>query len=180
MKTRAFLLIFLLGAAITLTLFVSRTGNKKPSQLEMFKHSFYLQNFTLTRFDKDGQLKHIMKGQQIDQDTVTGESHITQPKATLFKDGAVNWKITAQKGWMNKDQTLARLENKVVMQQTIQPHTQANTTELHLNLLEKSAENDVPVQITQGKNKLEGSGLHARLNQNWLKLKAEARGIYVP
>lgn len=180
MKTRTFLLLFLLGAAIALTLFISRSGDIETSQPGTFKHSFYLQNFTLTRFDKDGQLKHVMKGKQIDQDAVTGESQITQLQAALFKDGTVNWKITAQKGWMNKDQTQARLENKVVMQQTIPPLTRATTAELNLNLVEKSAENKVPVQITQGENKLEGSGLYAKLDQNLLKLKAEVRGIYVP
>lgn len=180
MTGRTLLLLFLLGAGLSLAWFINRQDEDKTSQLETFKHSFYLQNFTLTRFDNDGQLKHIMKGKQIDQDAVSGESFITQPKAEIFKNGAINWKITAQKGWMNKDQTLAKLEDNVVMQQIMQPLTRVTTTELNLNLTEKSAENNVPVQITQANNKLEGSSLFARLDQNWLSLKADVRGIYAP
>lgn len=180
MQFRTLLLFFLLGAVITLVLFMNRPDEEKSSQAEAFKHNFYLQDFTLTRFDSDGQLKHKMKGQKIEQDVVSGESYITLPQAEFFSNGKANWKITAQKGWMDKNQSLARLENDVVLQQLINPNTRVVTTEIDLNLNEKIAENQVPVHITQASNKLEGTGLLARLDQNWLKLKAEVRGTYVP
>ncbi len=180
MNARTFFLLTLLGISILLVIFINRPGEKPAASADQFKHSFYLQDFTLTRFDSTGQRQYTLQGEQIEQDAASGESHLTRPQATFFRNDTVHWTASAEKGWLNREQTRGRLESNVVLQETVPPKTRATTATLELNLTEQIAENSVPVQVIQGKNQLQGTGLIAWLNQNRLQLKSDVRGVYVP
>lgn len=180
MSFRTNLLLALLGGLVVIVLLIGQPGEKRATGTAAPKQRFTMEHFDLKRFDEHGALRYRLLSEHIEQDAVSGESMITLPKTWLFEAGKPKWVITADAGWLNSQQTLARLNHNVVIVEPSNPGLRATTSKLTVDLAAEQAENDVPVNITMAANKIQGVGLFADFAQKKLTLKSNVKGIYVP
>jgi len=180
MQPRIIILLSILGISMVILRLIGHSDNDEVSGPGDQENRFTIENLKLKRFDADGALKYQLLSKTIEQDAATGESVISKPVAWFFEANQPRWKLTADQGWLNGPQTVAKLDQNVQVVGTKQSDLLATMPELTVDLVAEVADNTHPVEITMNKSKVNGVGLQADFTKSRLTLKSQVRGVYVP
>ncbi|TPW12363.1 MAG: hypothetical protein FD130_1787 [Halothiobacillaceae bacterium] len=142
----------------------------------------FLKNFTLTAMDERGLLQQQLVADKMVHFTGSGESEVSKPHLTLYREQQNPWEITAERGWFNTNGDRALLQEQVVMEQMDKQGHPLTLQTRDLTVIPKKnyAETDAAVTVTSHRGVIRGVGLRAYLKEGRLSLLANVKGRYEP
>lgn len=131
---------------------------------------------------KTGKVIRIITVSRLEHTTAKGETYFESPIVVLKKEKAT-WNIRAKKG-VAKESPEKQVDffNQVVVEKKSEGQLPSTLFTEHLRYLpeKEKIETQLPVQIVQGKQHLEATGMRAFLNKKQIEFLSEVRGYYDP
>jgi lipopolysaccharide export system protein LptC len=142
----------------------------------------YIDQFTLNSIDEQGLLRHTFSAPALVQLPGQEGTRVQHPEMDIFENGQTRiWLLRAEQGWLSPDSDILRLQTVTATR----PATSGKypmvltTSKLTLYPDEDYAETAEPVRMESPRMTITGTGLEAYLDEERLKLLADARGHYV-
>jgi len=142
---------------------------------------YMLQNFDLQVFDARGLPLLNLQAPLLRNNPVTKLGTIERPVIALSKADA-NWSLVAERATMTEDRQRIHLFGRVNVKrvETATGHlAQMNTGEIEVQVSEQTASTAKPVDITDGRNRLQALGMDLDLKNGRFELKHNVRARYV-
>ena len=156
--------------------------------VKVFPHTF-ITDVEVRHYDKDGQLHYQMNTPLVrrfqTQAKPSGEDYslFQTPVFILVNDPKKpGWFVTSQEGRLDSNNEWFTLTQEVVARQTSekQGETTITTSDLRLNTREQFAETSKAVTILAAKSQITGTGMHADMKRDRIKLLSNVKGTYEP
>lgn len=175
--------ITLLAALAGLTLWLSNATNVDESNRRAnLRHDpdFIVENFTVERFDAQGQLLQVLKAPKMSHFPDDDSTDVSQPELVQFT-GTRPTRVSAQSAWLSKDGKEVRLKGSVKLVKAEgegNPQTVLTTEALTVFPDEELARGNVPVTVHQGGSVITGDRIEYRGKENLTILTGRARGTF--
>ncbi|QDX80718.1 LPS export ABC transporter periplasmic protein LptC [Denitratisoma sp. DHT3] len=175
--------ITLLAALAGLTLWLSNAANVDESNRRAnLRHDpdFIVENFTIERFDAQGQLLQVLKAPKMSHFPDDDSTDVSQPELVQFT-GTRPTRVNAQSAWLSKDGKEVRLKGGVKLVKAEgegSPQTVLTTEALTVFPDEELARGNVPVTVRQGGSVITGDRIEYRGKENLTILTGRARGTF--
>lgn len=172
------LLLVLLGN------WLSEEGVKRVEELRTDtalqpQQDYYLNGFTITVFDEQGQLQQKLQAEQLGHNEQSQSSSIVQPHLQLFSHGKLQWQLTAAQGQLEQQRDEFTLKGGVtLLQHNVKLPLQLQTATLRLQPGTGRAETDQPVTLQQGQNRIDAVGMRIEEQGQRLQLLSQVRAAY--
>lgn len=162
----------------------------KPAPKNTFvgppRSGYTLKQFTLDAFGDTGHLSFELKAPQLVQREGDDSLYLNAPDFLLPpQDGASGkpWYGHSQYGWVSADNTLLKLQGKVVVNRP--PSAQAPAASMHTSDVtawprENRLATDAAAHIVEGTSTMSGVGLRANLATKHLELLNDFHGTFKP
>lgn len=157
--------IALLGSLTAATFWLAKaTQLPEPDHSGKFRHDvdYFIDNFTMSRLDKQGTLRHVMTAKRMEHYPDTDESEVTQPVAKFIKPGRPNVTMSSDFGHINSDASEVLLTQNVRVVRDASKEREAmiaTAPDLTVFPDAETAHTKSPVQMVQGKSWIKGTGL---------------------
>lgn len=157
--------IVLLGSLTAATFWLAKaTQLPEPDHSGQFRHDvdYFIDDFTMSRIDKQGQLRHVMTAKRLDHYPDTDESDVVKPVAKFIKPGRPVVTMSSDTGHINSDASEVLLKDNVrVVRDAFKDREAMIATGPDLTIFPDSetAQTKSPVEMVQGKSWLKGTGL---------------------
>lgn len=138
---------------------------------------FYVENFTLRRFDTNGRLQHDLTAVRMLHYPDDQTTEVFSPKLNYYGTGKTT--VTARSAWLDKGGEHVRLDDDVRVVRAGAggtPDTVITTSVMHVVPDDEIAHTDAPVTITQGESVIHGVGLKANNKTQIAELFGPVRG----
>jgi len=157
--------IALLGCLTAATFWLAKTIQlPTPDQSGKFRHDvdYFIDDFTMSRIDKQGVLRHVVTAKHMEHYPDTEESFLAMPVAKFLKPGRPAVTMSGDKGHMNSDGSEVILTDNVrVVRDPSKEREALIATAPDLTILPdaETAHTASPVEVVQGKSWVKGTGL---------------------
>jgi lipopolysaccharide export system protein LptC len=155
---------------------------KRPDQETSERHvalpKTYVQQARSWSFDEQGNLSDMLEAERVDQFSKGNYSMVIEPRFYSHSKDRKTWSATAERGRFEHGRERLLLRKNVVLSHD-QTGTRMQSHMLDLNLVDKLAQSNKPVTITQGENRTTADGMVASLEQETIVLKPNVESIYV-
>jgi lipopolysaccharide export system protein LptC len=137
----------------------SRGDNLGPSPKLRHDPDYWVENFTLRKFDIDGAIQHTLQAARMQHFPDDDSTEVANPRVVYFRDGQTTT-MTARQAWLDKGGKHVRLDEdvRVVRTNVADPDTIIQTSELDVMPDDEIAHSDAPATITQGRSVIHGAG----------------------
>lgn len=154
---------------------VSRGAPDDPNRVD-----FFVKDAFITKFDKQGQIEHIITTPLLQHFPVQERTKLQTPFVTLPGEMG-DTQISSDEGFMLDDETKIELAGnvRVIDNSTSEVPWVLTTSILTFLPPENYAETDAPVLVVQGQNRTDAIGMQAWFNERRVDLLSEVRGYYV-
>lgn len=181
MKSYIRLLIFLVLALLSWWFqnFLQETPDI-TQQKEAHFPDYFMENFTTTSMDKQGQAVYILSAKRAEHFADDDSSVIYEPHI-LFKDINGDWSISAQKAHISTEKNIIHLyQNVTIIRSATSSRAplNINTEYLNINTDSKIAETDELAHLKTQNFELDTRGMVFDNRQGILKLKSNVKGTY--
>lgn len=179
MSWKTILLLALFCCAVALALIFGRDERKNGADAPVDQNSdFYMQDFTITRFDENGDKSSVIVGEKLTRSIDSGTSFITRPNARLFSDGDALWQVSSAAGTIDKTHSNMQLNGNVVATRREDVVITAETESLSLDLVAETAQTTDEVTVRHEGGVQSGKGMRAELTANQLWILSEVKAHY--
>lgn len=140
---------------------------------------YLIENFQVTRYDDTGALQHTLRATLMKHYPDDDSTVVDLPDLTYFRDP--NTLVTARQALVSSKGEHVRLIDDVVVTRkgtSGSPNTVLTTSRLDAYPDEEVATTDVPVTITKGLSKIDGSAMQANNKTAIYVLEGPVRGIF--
>lgn len=164
-----------------LTLWLERTSQQDDGAgRNKLRHDpdFYVEHFTLRRFDDQGRLQHALTAERLQHFPDDDSTEVKSPRLIYYGPRVTT--ATARSAWLDKGGEHVRLNDDVRVVRAGDgetPETVITTTVLHVVPDEEIAHTTAPVTISQGRSVIHGVGLEANNKTQVAVLNGPVRGI---
>jgi LPS export ABC transporter protein LptC len=126
----------------------------------------------------DGQPQYRLRAQRIEQAQPAADIELTRPE--FHYQGTTAWTLTAQRGALPPGAEHVALSGEVnaVGVRAQEPPLRIRTDMLAIDLQGKRLDTSSPVAIDWGRNRLSGTGLHADMKADSLRLESGVHGEF--
>lgn len=175
--------IALLAALAGLTFWLSNATNideSKRRSSQRHDPDFIVENFTVERFDEQGQLIQVLKAPRMAHFPDDESTDVTKPELVHYA-GTRPTRIQAQSAWLSKDGKEVRLKGDVRLTREEgagSPRTELTTAALTVFPDQEMARGNVPVTVRQGNSVISGDRIEYRGKENLAILEGRARGTF--
>lgn len=170
--TAAMILLFLRNYSDT------RSLPTLGSESELQVHSnYFLNNTTIREFNPQGVMTFTLTSREIEENPGDNSADIHRPELNLFRNGRLQWTISAELGTISDDGERLDLKRQVVVQSDDRD-TVLTTPELTFFPDRKLAQTDSPVTLQTPYGMTHAIGLRAEMNDNRVELLQQVRGQY--
>lgn len=157
-----------------------RSGKEDQAKTELEPHfvDAFIRDFTMTQMDPTGKPAYVLQADYLEHYNDTEESVITKPLFNV-SDAEARWKISAQRGNIDRDGTWLVLNDDVVMLQTDTPNPiRLETSRLRINTTTLTADTDRPVRIHRDRQEITSRGMQYNSRSGMLEFRSRVRGTY--
>lgn len=174
--------IFIFSAIIVLWSITDEYGDS--AQLQQPKNKKFVEafmnEFEMIAMDDAGAPLYSINGKHLKRYNNSDDTEIQQPIFHLLQDKN-QWVISADSATINDKRETVQLNNNVVMQQkNIEPAVTIRTQNLLINTKTQIAQTSATVDITQGKSRLNSTGMVFNNLTSSLELSSKVNGYYLP
>lgn len=171
--------IGILTALAALTFWLERTTQLEESGPTAKRHDpdYYVENFTVQRFDPKGTLQHTVKAERMVHFPDDDSTEVTRPDLTYHTNRPTH--ITAERAWLDSGgKTVIFRDNVVVVHLNPKsPPTEIRAPTLTVLPDDEIARTPDPVVITQGLSVIHGRGLESNNKTKIATLGGRVNGI---
>lgn len=174
--------LFPIGMLMTLaalTFWLDRATQIEDSTPAIKRHDpdYYVDNFTVRRFDPKGLLQHTLKAEHMVHFADDDSTEVKQPDLTFHKDRPA--RITSDRAWLDSGgKTVIFMDNVVVVQRNrLDPPTEIRSPTLTVLPDDEIARTPDPVVITQGLSVIHGRGLESNNKTRLATLGGRVNGV---
>ncbi|MBI2992882.1 MAG: LPS export ABC transporter periplasmic protein LptC [Gammaproteobacteria bacterium] len=180
MSQRSLMISVLFVAAVASVWLLRRLSEEQTGVGEQFFHDpdYYMEDFTTLSMDTDGTPKNrlyaVYMAHYPDDDT----TELLQPKLEIYRIERPPLFITAEKGWVtrNNDVILLRGSVRLWEDDELGKRTlQVDTTDVRVLLNDEYAETDQPAIIVSKRSTIRGAGIRAWMKENRLEVLRHER-----
>jgi lipopolysaccharide export system protein LptC len=119
---------------------------------------FWVDSFTLRRFNLDGSIQHTLKATRMEHFPDDDSTEVSEPRVAYFRDGQTTT-MTAHTAWLDKEGKHVRLQDEVrVVRSGPDSPAVIETSVLNVTPDDEYAQTNAPVTITQGRSVMRGVG----------------------
>jgi lipopolysaccharide export system protein LptC len=144
---------------------------------------YYLDHFTATVTDTEGQLMYRLSGERLISYQRDGSSEVILPVVVFHHAQRPDWTLTSETGWISPRHDEVHLLGAVHMQRPagvdLEP-VEIHTRDVTVWPQPQVAVTDQFVHMTSTFYEAQGVGMEADILRGTLALRNQARGIYVP
>lgn len=184
MNRRILLVTMLVALVVLLNNWLSGQREEATAEREAAaRHvaEYFLRDFAATTMDAQGRPEQRLTAGQMVRYADDGVMELTEPRLTLYADGAAPWQIDAARGQLSGDGERLQLEGGVrVTRAEADGLLELTTNTLLLKPRDRYAESDAPLTLTHPQGRVDAVGLRAYMKEERLVLLAQVRGSYVP
>lgn len=142
---------------------------------------YYLGPFTLISMDPQGRPQHRIEGEGMQHLPALAETHLQQPRITLYQGSRNPWAASSEHGVYSDDGERLLLGGAVHIEgQGRSGPLRLETRDLHIQPQTGHGETDQAVTLTAANGQIHATGLRADLPQQQLHLLSNVRGRYEP
>lgn len=174
------LIIVLLGVALSFfrdpAELISPTDSIAERQRDL--PQTYVEEARSLTFDEYGVLTEIMEADRVEQYQKRDEALLTAPRFYSHNGDDKTWSASADRGHFRPSNETLTLEQNVVLTNDISGGRLA-TEKMTIQIANKIAQSDVPVEITQGPNIMRADGMHANLEREQIRMSPNVESVYV-
>ena len=143
---------------------------------------FFMENFTTTTTDEQGQLRRRIEADYMAHFPDTDTNEFTRPYLVLYNDrGAMPWHVTSERGWLSAGGEVMFLLGEVhIWRNTPQGKRRLVIETEDLRVLPDAdyGETDKTVVITTAHSRSHGVGMRAYMDESRLELLSQVRTVY--
>lgn len=171
---------FTIASLLELILWFYDTDQVKEQFIGPPRSDYYLTDFVLTAFDKQGDIAYTAQAPRLARHTWLGTFAIEQPVFTVADRQGQFWHAVAMRGVVNPKTQELLLQEHVVLNKAVSngSETQLNTETLTIKIKEQQIHAPGEVHINQTGGYMQGKGLYANLNSNQFALLSQVTGHY--
>lgn len=150
------------------------------------RSGYTIKDFTLDAWNENGQLSFQLHAPQLVQREGDDSLYLNRPQFLLpTQNGAKGppWHGHSRYGWVNSDNTLLKLQGKVVLHRPASAQAAAasvHTSDVTAWPRQNKLATDAPAQIVQGASTMSGVGMKADLVTKRLELLHDFHGTFPP
>lgn len=154
--------LLVLGMLAAFSFWLERTTRSEgggPDPNLRHDPDFWVEEFTLRRYNLDGSIQHTLKASRMTHFADDESTEVTEPRVAYFRNEATTT-LTARRAWLDKEGKHVRLRDEVHVVRTEPQGTSTviDTTLLNVTPDDEYAQTDAPVTITQGRSVVHGKG----------------------
>jgi lipopolysaccharide export system protein LptC len=185
MKAREILLLLLLVVIAVSSLWWLKYRSGSASRVEVGFPSnidYYMADVRITTTDSFGRPAYRLVSPRIEHLIADDSARADSPQLMVFRESAPPWRLQAESGRMPAGDGTIDLQGEVIVTRDAGPRapaTRAQTREVTVNTLEKTAQTQEPVAIEHGNWDIEGVGMRIDLETGQLEMSS-VRGVYAP
>jgi LPS export ABC transporter protein LptC len=167
-QSRSFLPIFIAFLAAILYLLLKpddvQFQPEQSIQLPEDSPNVYMTDVDITRYNDQGVAVLYAQGESLAMYEKPQRSQFNQPTIHLVENGALTWKITANTAYIDENDIIEFHQNVIATQLTDTPPLILVTEFLSINNALQTIETDLPVQLTQGSQRVNAIGMDAKMD----------------
>jgi LPS export ABC transporter protein LptC len=185
MKAREMLLLALLVVLAITSLWWLKYRSGPTSRVEAGFPSdidYYMADVRITTTDELGRPAYRLVSPRIEHLIADDSARAESPQLMVFRDSAPAWQLKAESGLMPAGGIIIDLQGEVIVTREAGPRspaTHAQTREVTVNTLEKTARTQERVAVERGNWDIEGVGMRIDLETGQLEMSS-VRGVYAP
>ncbi|HEY0962370.1 MAG TPA: LPS export ABC transporter periplasmic protein LptC [Pseudomonadales bacterium] len=183
-----FALVFVLLAASAATFFIAGLEGDAEGQATRSSpldeaYDYYVQDMQATRFTADGSAASRLVAQRVTHFPDGDRAELVAPAFESFDGDA--WQVSAMTGTLvpdtQRDEDRLELDGNVALRKPLanDDFIEISTSTLTVYVGSEEAFNDVPVELRMRGSRLNGTGMQARLAENYLHLN-DGTGTHEP
>ncbi|MFQ3229987.1 LPS export ABC transporter periplasmic protein LptC [Reinekea sp.] len=124
----------------------------------------YMTDVNITRYNEQGIAVLYAQGESLAMYENPQRSQFNQPTIHLVENGTLTWKITANTANIDENDIIEFHENVIATQLSATPALILVTEFLSINNELQTIETDLPVQLTQGSQRVNAIGMDAQMD----------------
>ena len=152
---------------------------RHDQQREQVLPQTYAEQTRSLTFDEHGVLADIMEAASVRHFEQRDESLLEEPRFYSHNRDDKTWSATARRGTLRPGKEVLTLEQDVVLTNDASGG-ELKTQAMTIRLAEKIAYSDVPVEITEGRNRISADGMRANLERERVEMGPNVESVYVP
>ena len=165
-----------------MTLVINWEGGKTPipglsgPESAAVAPNFYLTGVTTRQFADDGRLDYEMRADRVEHLPPNDVTQLSFPRLVYFSDSS-RWHAQAHKGLLVLGGEQVSLETDVLMSE-YERSLEIKTEFLILRPADQLAMTGAAVKIKSPEGQTSGVGMHAKLDDGYIKLLSQVKGSY--
>ena len=152
----------------------------KPSQQNQHFPDYFLENFSTTKMNADGNISHILRARHMQHYNDDGSIEMQQVNIVI-KQKNNEWMISAQRAESHDDNPTIYFYDQVLLQRQNKQQEidlSIRSDYLEFNTQSRIAKTDKATKITTHDSELNSIGMMIDVSQGILKLNSQVKGRY--
>ena len=142
---------------------------------------YYVIDATLTQLGEDGRPRIVLLADKVEQMRADQSVRLTKLKLDYQAEESGLWVVTANSGYMPRDQGSLLLQGDVVVRGALEEDSAVIFTDrLTYDANASQVHTDDAVAVRFGPHELHGLGLRVDLNAGQLRLESDVNGRFLP
>lgn len=141
----------------------------------------FVENFTVRRLDAEGRLQYHLVSPRMQHFPDDDSSLVNEPRLTYYRPQAPVMTLSARNGYITSKGEIVHLWDDVVATRAAtreRPPMVARMPDLTVRPDDGIGFTDSPVELTEGRSWVKGTGMHLDNNDSTLVLKSQVTGLY--
>lgn len=141
----------------------------------------YVENFTVRRLNADGQPQYHLVSPRMQHYPDDDSSLISEPRLTYFRPQAPIMTLSGRNAYVTSGGEVVHFWENVVATRAPtreRPEMVARMPDLTVRPDDGTGFTDSPVEITEGRSWIKGTGMHLDNNESTLSLQSQVTGLY--
>ncbi|MDX1570674.1 MAG: LPS export ABC transporter periplasmic protein LptC [Xanthomonadales bacterium] len=173
-RIAAFVILIAL-AIITRILVLRDQQSERPAGLPEARSDYALLDFELTAMDHSGQRSFNLVAPRLEKDPTDESAKVVEPKVDLYDEAELNWRVTADTGWVRGDGGEIRLSGNVALESQHSEPVTVNSEALVIFPERRQVTTPAEVVLRRQNNTMTGKGLRADLESNRWELLSDVK-----
>ena len=142
---------------------------------------YYVVDATLTQLGEDGRPRMVLIAETVEQVRSDQSVRLSQLKLDYQSEQSGLWVVTANSGYMPRDQGSLSLQGDVIVRGEVEEDSAViHTDRLTYDANASRIYTDDAVAVHFGQHELHGLGLRVDLNAGELRLESNVNGLFLP
>ena len=175
-SARVAALVALVALAIITRVLVMRSQQSDGAdRLPEGTSDYALVDFELTAMDHAGRRSFNLMAPRLEKDPADESAKVVEPSIDLYHDARLDWRVTADSGWVRGDGGEIRLQGNVELRSRDSEPVVVNSEALVIYPEVRSVTTQEHVRLRRSKNTMTGKGLRADLESDRWELLSDVK-----